>query len=959
MLLKIAQNRKYLLTIFICIALLFENISLQSSQSATITTETPTGSIVYPQLNGIINFKMSSLAIQIQTDMGTFGNTKQFSLWGWYRPKNYFTFKSPSNIITLQNVQNYSGSDLEIGPFPNPNYPTCKFTLEQIKENPSLKLNQDVIDNPNCNPMEIMNASQIESNSRNFSITNDEIFFLNYNLTHNDPKEVSNNKYQLEFYLKDREYGAVNTNPGQKGSMKKYLIKDLPFVQNLWTFWGVAANYETGEVVLFMKVFGPNGYERLVNEKINYPEFNLNEGALLLIAATNMNQYFQSLAGYIGEVAYIQMSSYFLKDMNRLWLAEMLVEDTTYDGINSEILFDSYKKSNELKSYGYKGGSIQLNGNYEPVFLSDESTTGVNFKSKSSFKYADFPYRSSPFVSSHPFLLDFQYKEGLPDEFVIMEKGTLGQSGYLAIKLVKDKLSSNPNRKLKIEARSSNKDFVWESEPIFQENTQYNLMTGIVVTQNRTAHAVMKLNDTLIVSDGVTEFENYDFSYKNVVGVNNPSNYDGDITMNRVSILDNFSGSLLQNLELSNRKIENLAGDCKMRTDFFHGSFGCLKCKEGVNIIETRSCAKFCPIGKRNNGSGICVKCQFEDCRDIPKLTWTVEKTSNSTYRLTPNRAIQPANFDITKLIDLKVGNLKQSDYTYTLKQGNNNEYVDVDFDFKKSIFDQKVDIKVTPNSKETLFDGQGNLLTGSNFDFKVDNVCKLSEKTKDFINGLALFIVIFTLIGMVLALIILCACTKKLKGEHVDERIEGPKDSLINAIWKFLLHNWMKLQMVAFLLLINTSFPCCMKLFFESLYKYAVSWAHGMGSVWDSTQQNNINYQNGINESSVPDHLFREGIKSFLLHNMGVVFIFHLVVMMIYLVFKIADIIRGSTEDIFYKIFIMVQYNLLILGYLLFHMMAFVFSFLNFAFPNFSTPYFVISFLISILYILGKNFFI
>lgn len=933
--------------------------SLALAQTQTPSSQTKgVSSVVFPQLNGILNFTQYTPAIQIQTDAGNFQTTKQFTLWGWFRQFNFYTFNLPSNIITLQNVQNFSSQEVEIQPYPNPNFPVCPVELSELESNPDLKEVPNIKNNPNCFPLEITNENIQNVMTDSFSITNDEILFLNYMLTKYDENDVSKSTYELQFYLKDRDFKG----DGSK-SMKMYSIQNLPFVQNLWTFWAVAANYETGELILYMRVFGPNGYERLQPETLEYPNFLLNQGSLLLIGATNSNNYFNSLTGYIGEVAYIQMSPFFLKNVDLLWISEMLVEETLYDGVNAEILFDIYEKNGVVNSYGFNSNKVEIQGNYTPIYSVDNNLLGARFESGSSFTFADFKYRGSPFVSSHPFVFNFSYKEALPAEFVLLEKGFPGQTGYLSFRLVQ---TDSGKRKLVIHARSANKDFKWESSPIFEENVSYQLLAGIVVSANRTVHALMKVgNSSLVLSPGEVDFENYDFSYKNIQGLKNTESYSGNILLNRMAIMDNFSGSVLMELQNSNKRIESLSQNCLTRTDYFHGSFGCLTCKKGyVNIIKTRTCAEFCPQGFRNNGIGVCVKCLYANCSDLPPLTWKVEflDEKTNTYRLIPSRPIYPASVDLNQLLSLNILNLEENrDYTYTLLPGVNNEHVDVKFDFKNNINNNNVDVKFDVSDDKKIFDANGNQLTGSSFNFNLKNACVLSPSTESIIKNLALAAFLLTLISIVLALLLLCMCRRKLTGEDLlEKRSFTPKNELSNAIWKFTLHNWMKLQLVAFLFLLNSQFPCCLRLFLSHFYKYAVGWAHGMGPVWDSANRGNVAYENELNRTLLPSYFSKlqdeKGIQvtPFILHNMGVVFIFHLVVLAVYAVFRVVDLMLGTNENMFYKCFILIHMNLVILGYLLFHMMAFVFSFLNLAFASFSTPYFVVCFIVAICYLAG-----
>lgn len=906
------------------------------------------GSVVYPQLNGILDFTPSTPAIQIQTDAGNFGKTKQFSLWGWFRQKNFFGFNSPSNIITLQNVQNFSSQDIEIGPFPNRNFPDCPVPLEAIKAQPELKNNPSVKNNPNCFPLELMNNSIITEQAKSFSITNDEILFVNYMLTDNDEVNPLNNKYELQFYLKNKDYKG----DGSK-SMVKYIIKGLPFVKNLWTFWAVAANYETGEVVLYMKVFGPNGYSRLQNETISYSNFELNEGSLLLIAATNRNAYFKTISGYIGEIAYIQMSSLFLKNVEFLWVAEMLVEDTLYDGVNSELLFDLYNKTDLMKSYGYDGSSVELIGNYQPHYMFDKNFLGVKFFSGSSFVVPDFQYRSSPFVSSHPFLFNFKYTESLPNELVLLEKGTFGQTGYLAIKLVKIETSK---RFLLIEARSANRDFKWESSPIFEQGVSYQLVAGIVVSPNKTVHALMYLNGEMFLSEGEINFENYDFSYRNIIVLKNSEKFSGNIEFHRLVIMDNFSSVILKMLQVHNKRLVTMSGDCSLRTDYFHGSFGCLQCKKGINFVKTRTCVPFCPKGYRNNGTGVCIKCKFENCSDLPPLTWRVVILENNTYRLIPSRPLMPENVDITEFINIRIDNLeKNKDYTYVLVKGNNNEYIDINFDFKKSLYNQTVIYEFTPKEPTTFYDPSGNPIGPSKLEFDLKNFCRLEASTSQAIKHMALAIFIIMLVAIAISLMVLLCCGNKLRYKKENIEDKTPERQISSAIWKFLLHNWMKLQMVAFLSFLNSPLPCCTRLFLVYLYRYAVSWAHGMGPVWDSAHLGDSDYVDGVSNNLPPTQIAQNGAKAFLLHNMGIVFMFHLGLGIVYLVYKLIDCVKDNWDKSFFRSIVLIEFNLVIFGYMLFHMMAFVFSFLNLAFMKFTLVYFIFSFMIAVCYLLGN----
>ena len=82
------------------------------------------------------------------------------------------------------------------------------------------------------------------------------------------------------------------------------------------------------------------------------------------------------------------------------------------------------------------------------------------------------------------------------------------------------------------------------------------------------------------------------------------------------------------------------------------------------------------------------------------------------------------------------------------------------------------------------------------------------------------------------------------------------------------------------------------------------------------------------------------------------VTFIFHLSIFVVYLSLKIWDCAKFTASSLFYKIFVFLELNGLICGFLLFLMQSLVFSFLNFRLAKFDHHLFVFSFLISLAYV-------
>lgn len=921
---------------------------------ATLTQTISTKGPVYPQLTGLLEFNTKSPSVQIQTDMGQFTSTKKYSVWGWFRAKEFYNFNTSSNIIAIQNVQNYDSVELEIGPFPNPDFPTCAYTPAQLEANPELKKIPEIENNPNCFPMKIEDPSQLGTQLGTYSISRDELLFVNYKITKFDPADSSKNRFELHFLVKNkRPVDAADM------VMKTFQIPNLPLSQSNWTFFAVCADYEKGRVLLYAKIFGVEGSEFLGDEKLAYPDFALNQGALLLIGAVHKNKYFKSVTGFMGEIAYFQMSPTFLPDPSKLWISEMLPDMYSSRGLNSDLFFNVYdSKAKSFRSSGLNIQDVNLQGNFKPIYQSDKNLTGITFHSGSSFTMGPSEFRGSPFVSSHIFFFEFTFKEPLPEKFPLLFKNEKDAIGFLGFYMVKSKgLTSNGKRVLLIEARGSNKILEWESLPFLEQNKPLQFLAGMVVSPRRSVQALLFYNDQLKVSEALNDFDNYDFSIKSITGTpDTTSSFSGEVTFNRLSVLDNFSGAVFSEMKSIDASFPYGIENCQLHSDYFAPSFGCLKCENSVLVQKQNKCQSHCPKQHRNNGTGVCIPCDQQDCKDLPPLTWKVTKMTEDKYRLTPSRAILPIGTDINKLVNLEVGSLqKNKDYSYSLNPGADNKYVDVNFDFKKSIFNQQVEFAMSPDSDSPLFDANRNLLSSrSSVLFKLPSNCFLDSQIKKHITNLAIAVFFITLACIIIGLILLMFCSYKpsLESEAKQTFLNTPR----NSISKFLVHNWMKLQFVAFLGLVSTPIPCCLRPFFDRLYRYAVLWANALSPVWDSLHSGNAAYTSKVYPPDFPAIFKERKVAMPILHNMGVAFIFHLVVFLVFVVFKVADCLITDTNKTFYSCFILVQYSLVIIGYMLFHMMSSVFPFINFSFLSLANPYFIICLIISILYVLGKG---
>ena len=138
--------------------------------------------------------------------------------------------------------------------------------------------------------------------------------------------------------------------------------------------------------------------------------------------------------------------------------------------------------------------------------------------------------------------------------------------------------------------------------------------------------------------------------------------------------------------------------------------------------------------------------------------------------------------------------------------------------------------------------------------------ICIMSNNKERALKALAITaMTVFYLSVLVLIIVSVCCASRILN---------------LGALWKFLLHNWMKIQLIAFLLFIAINMPCCVKEFLRWIYLLAVSWNHALGKAINDVNRNNEDFERGMLEERPPLIFYNERIEVFFLHNFGVFFI-------------------------------------------------------------------------------------
>ncbi len=395
----------------------------------------------------------------------------------------------------------------------------------------------------------------------------------------------------------------------------------------------------------------------------------------------------------------------------------------------------------------------------------------------------------------------------------------------------------------------------------------------------------------------------------------------------------------------------NFKDDCGLRASYYRNASGCFECDTKVLSTSSTTCINYCPVNFKNPLTGNCINCLNDFCTEIGKTKWEVEKLDPGQYRLKPSRPVLNDNLNLDNLVKVKfdgeTSSAEKYDYEFTKTVNKAEQHIDLDFDFKERIIDKKLNFEIQEDpenpqydiNRNLLFQDTLNLTSSVNVNTITDNICYISSTKKDALKGLAIATLIIFLIGVVFLIIFSILCAKKT--------------NMLGGLWKFLLHHWMKLQLIAFLIFLGIYMPCCIKEYLKWLYKIAVGWDHAFRTIIDDINEDDSDYVKGMIEERVPQQFYERFARAFILHNIAVAFIVQLVIFFIWLILKIWDCMISNSGSCMYATYVWIDYTGLIVGYLLVHMHAFVFSALNFRKANFSHAYFTICFLIAIAYIL------
>lgn len=909
---------------------------------------------VFTQVPKIVSCGPSSNNIEQAAILDQFGASQQYSIWGWYQFSG--TATANSNILVLRNLgSSNSGNQAAF----NSNYPACPYTMLELSRNPSFLKLPSVSINPNC----FLGKSIIPPA---------DLLYINFNFNPSDGTQPP--KFDLIFLIQN---GILNGT----SVMNLQGYTGQSFVPNAWTFFAVSLDYVQGTGALFYQIFDGSsspGFSQQI--ALSFTGFAITPNLQLNIASVQPNLYYKYSCPFSGQIGFVEIGLFYTSKPNLLWMGYTPPSNMAVSGINSQIMFNRNDDgplvdiSNNLE--------YEIHGGCSNIYSNENSKTGVNFYSNSSVPLTNFqcsPVQKS--VQSITFFLQFSYCEPLPQNFVIVQKGIQGQSNFMSISLQKNQ---SGGRNILVLLTNANGSITWLSPTIFSPSVIYSVLVGVTSDLAGGLYVVYLDTNTSNYSLLKPNF-NFDFTIDKGVNMlclfNNKatSNYNGYFSFYRFIFLNSASAAIYNSLLISNQINKNVnqtvspSNKCLVGSSYYSQSNYCLICPQNQIATLNGGCVLNCPPGQSTFGSNVCLPCADLSCckpgviisnntcdnitnpvngtnntiqAAFDPLFWTFLQLNSTDYVLIPSKPVLNVNTNPYQLINVNITGRPNTSYTLTNDLAL--QWINLRVNLQNgTYYNENVTLTINNSNFKNLTNGTipkwyyyPNTFASNNgtLPFTIFQICNLDSNVVTSMNALAITILCLFAFCFLFLLCLTCCCWNS-----TDD---------LGGLWKYFLHCVIRLNFVAFLILLGIHIPCCVKQFLNILYLIMVRWDGVLGEVINNINSGNANYLSGLYTQARFQFFQEMGVYAFILHNMMISFIVHLFIFLIYIIVMIWDCLISSRGRCMYYTYIFMHFTVVIVGYGLVNMHAWVFAAINIRSAIFTHSYFVICFIIAVIYI-------
>ena len=799
----------------------------------------------------------------------------------------------------------------------------CPYTPQQLAAHAQLRLIPEVANNPYCLQQRKLNLST-EAKSL--------VFTLNYEI-------LSGSEYTVTYFFNN----GVEANGADR--MQGVTSGKLPLTQNAWMYFAASCDYKMGSCTAFYKLASTadHGFKQTVS--VSNPSLVLSNKLKVNIGTINGYNYFGTNAAFSGQFALIELGFFYTSEPQTLWAGFSNAQAQSSSANSLHLYFDQHKQGSTITGYGNMGGQYRIVGPYQSLYNMDNNQMGVQFYSSSYMDLNSLSFKNeSLLIKPMVFIFYLLYTEPLPNPVYILQKGTRGSNGYLAISLVYEQ----QGRMLRIEVQGAAETKSWTSTSFFKQNTRYQFSTGIIISPANELHVLYW--DTAGSSQLYKLSNNFVFSMEGKFTLfgGNPAgaNYAGYVNFYRFSAIDSAAGAAYKPSIVQDSRASQTS-TCALPVSYYGSNPTCLVCLNSVLDLKLNQCVQYCPPGTKNGLNNICVPCLYtKDCAEFPSTQWIASKVQNNYYILKPTRPLA-GNFDPQSYFQVSVPGMDPSKYSYKIEHvAPNSQDIAVKFTTPTVPIKQNVVINYIPPEGKPLVDKNHNIIYGESTKPREKEVITYECDERVYPKRPAIILAAMVLI-MFFSLLLITLLFSVFTGGVIYD---------LSGIWKLLLHYWVRLQFVAMLWFLGLYLPCCIRPFLLTLYRVTFRWSTQSGRLVNLYFCYSERFTNMIITN--PLKFPRDSIYPYLLHNIGFIFIFHIFVLWIYILFKFWDLCVKHSSPFIYKIFSFIEYTGLIISFAIMAVPTFVFIGFNLRYFSFKHPYMIFSTILSVFYLLIFSFF-
>lgn len=204
---------------------------------------------------------------------------------------------------------------------------------------------------------------------------------------------------------------------------------------------------------------------------------------------------------------------------------------------------------------------------------------------------------------------------------------------------------------------------------------------------------------------------------------------------------------------------------CALKTTFFGDARGCLVATSGMTLVPSYTPVTYCPFGSKNATTDICVPCLYSNCSDIVSTGFTVSPLADNAYRIQSTIPVNDfaGLMDRTKISVANVSS--STFYNYTVTPNAVGQYADVVFNIQGDVTNGYLLFNYTPaasGSASPIYDRHANIVPAFLSKYTLPDFCYLTDATKSAMKGLAwTAIALFFLSALILILLSLFCWAK------------------------------------------------------------------------------------------------------------------------------------------------------------------------------------------------------